>query len=72
MSFRLDQSIGWYMKWRLAKIIKTTIFITPDQIFVTVGPNILLNLKVKALINCADCISQRRFHMISASIFFNI
>ena len=69
MSFNLDQLTGWYMKQQLAKNIKTTIFIAPDRILVTVGFVILLNLKVKVLLNCANCISQKRFHMISASIF---
>ena len=57
------------MKGRLAKNIKTTIFIAPDQVFVTFGLVILLNLKVKVLLNCANCICQKRFHMIFASTF---
>ena len=69
MSFNLDQLTGWYMKQQLAKNIKTTIFIAPDRTLVTVGLVILLNLKVKVLLNCANCISQQRFHMIPASIF---
>ena len=60
MSFnQFDQLTGWYMKG----------FIAPDRIFVTSGLNILLNLKIKVLLNCASCISQKRFHMISTSSF---
>ena len=44
------------MKGQLAKNIKTMIFIAPDQIFVTFGLVILLNLKVKILLICANCI----------------
>ena len=29
----------------------------------------LLNLKVKVILNCANFISQKRFYMISASVF---
>ena len=60
MSFnQFDQLTGWCMKG----------FIAPDRIFVTSGLNILLNLKIKVLLNCASCISQKRFHMISTSSF---
>ena len=49
--------------------IKRTIFIARHWIFVTFGLVILLNLKVNVLLNCADCISRKKFHMISARFF---
>ena len=39
--------------------IKTTIYIAQNQIFVTFGLIILLNLKVNVLLNCTNCISER-------------
>ena len=41
------------------KNIKTTIYIAQNQIFVTFGLIILLNLKVNVLLNCTNCISER-------------
>ena len=49
--------------------IKRTIFIARHWIFVTFGLVILLNLKVNVVLNCADCISRKKFHMISARFF---
>ena len=49
--------------------IKTTTFIARHWIFVTFGLVILLNLKVNVLLNCANCISRKKFHMISARFF---
>ena len=62
MKFKLDQLTGWYTMGQLAKSIKTAIFFARNGIFVTFELVIMSNLKVNVLLNCANCISQKKFH----------
>ena len=71
MSFNLDRLTGWYMLARQTKNIKKTIFIAQNRIFFTFGLVSLLNLKVNVLLNCANCNSQKKFHVISSRLFLS-
>ena len=68
MNFNLDRLTGWCMKGRLAKNIKTTIFIAQIE-FSLLWTSHFVKFESKFFLKCGNCIYQKEFYKIPEIIF---